>query len=53
MDGERLGQGRERARETLLNDPALLDSARLRVLDAMLKRSLEAPPLEDLIEEAA
>jgi recombination protein RecA len=53
MDGERLGQGRERARETLLNDPALLDSARLRVLDAMLKRPLEAPPLEDLIEEAA
>ncbi|MCB9729161.1 MAG: recombinase RecA [Deltaproteobacteria bacterium] len=53
LDGERLGQGRERARETLLQNPTLLEATRRRVLDALLARPVEPPSGSDLLEEAA
>jgi recombination protein RecA len=53
LDGEKLGQGRERTRDTLMKDPALLEATRLRVLDAMLKRPAEPPVAAQFLEEAA
>ena len=51
LDGETIAQGRERGRELLLNDPALLDRIRQRV--AVSKAATATPAAEARAAETA